>query len=64
MQIHEVQLLDRKLQVKSADGYVTDDGQIVPPHNLYRYVDENGKGGCWYASPENAEKSWQRRVAS
>ena len=51
------------LQTKVSPGWTMDDGRVVPPHTLYRYVDENGKGGCWYAKIENARRSWDRARA-
>lgn len=51
------------LQTKESAGWVTDDGRIIPPHTLYRFVDESGKGGCWYTKIENAERSWERSHA-
>ena len=51
----------KTLQTKTAPGYVTDDGQTIPVHALYRFVDEHGKGGCWYSTIEKAEQSWARR---
>jgi hypothetical protein len=48
------------LQTKQSAGWRNDDGSLVAPHTLYRYVDENGRGGCWYAKIENARRSWFR----
>jgi hypothetical protein len=52
------------LKVKRAPGYTTDDGTVVPEHDLYRFVDDAGKGGCWYSKVENAQKSWDRAHAA
>jgi hypothetical protein len=48
------------LQTKESKGWTNEDGNTVAPHTLYRYVDSNGKGGCWYAKIENARRSWDR----
>jgi hypothetical protein len=53
----------KTLQTKTAPGYTTDEGVAIPEHTLYRFVDENGKGGCWYSKIESAEKSWARSHA-
>jgi hypothetical protein len=53
-----------QIQEKQSAGWRNADGTVVPPHTLYRYVDESGKGGCWYASIENARRSWDRRKAA
>lgn len=50
----------KQLQTKESAGWVNDDGTVIAPHTLYRFVDENGRGGCWYAKIENAERSWKR----
>jgi hypothetical protein len=52
--------MTKTLLIKEAPGYVTDDGQQIPIHTLYRFVDENGKGGCWYSKIEQAGRSWDR----
>lgn len=51
----------KNLEVFQAAGYTTEAGQQIPPHALYRYVDQDGKGGPRYATLEMAEKSWQRK---
>lgn len=55
--------MTKTLNTKQAQGYTTDDGQTIPGHTLYRFVDENGEGGCWYSSLERAETSWTRWIA-
>jgi hypothetical protein len=54
--------MPRTLQTKVAKSYTLEDGRLIPPHTLYRFVDRNGNGGCWYAKLENALKSWERRT--
>lgn len=48
------------LQTKTGMSYRTDEGVFIPEHTLYRYVDENGKGFCWYANINKAADSWNR----
>jgi uncharacterized protein YqjF (DUF2071 family) len=56
--------MTKTLEVKQGSEWTNDLGQTFPAAPLYRYVDENGKGGCWYSTIEHAERSWQRRVSS
>ena len=56
--------MTKTLNTKTAPAYTTDEGVSIPPHTLYRYTDEDGKGGCWYSKLEQAETSWQRWIAS
>lgn len=32
----------------------------TPAYTVYRFVDADGKGGCWYSTIEKAELSWSR----
>lgn len=54
--------MTKTLQTKQIPAGIPDysgDGKPSQAHTLYRYVDEDGKGGCWYRDLEHAEKSWQ-----
>jgi hypothetical protein len=56
--------MERTLQIKQVAGGIDHYGDgtgVAAPYELYRFVDENGNGGCWYAKIENAERSWERR---
>ncbi len=58
----------KTLQTKTVGPY-TAEGMIAgpadtistPAYDVFRFVDENGKGGCWYSTLEKAETSWNRR---
>jgi hypothetical protein len=54
----------KTLQTKQTSGGVDYYGPgtgYVAPETLYRYVDQSGRGGCWYSTIERAERSWQLR---
>jgi hypothetical protein len=54
----------KTLQTKQGTEWTNDAGQTFPAQTLYRFVDENGKGGCWYGTLERAEMSWTRWLQS
>ena len=54
------------LRTKIGQAYVTDGGQEVPEHQLYRYDCACGErdhcGAAWYADQDRAEMVWKRRT--
>ena len=49
------------LRERTGSAYVTDEGQEVPAHALYRYECSCGwKGLCWYAGQERARAHFDR----
>ena len=61
----------RTLQSKTVGPYTvagmiaTSPQEIATPaYTVYRFVDADGKGGCWYESMDKAELSWARRVGT
>lgn len=54
--------MTKTLNTKQGSEWTNDEGQTFPAQTLYRFEDENGEGGCWYASLEAAGKSWERWV--
>lgn len=54
----------KTLQTKTGSAYITEDGQVIDEHELIRFVDGNGHGGCFYTTLERAETSWKRWIDS
>lgn len=53
--------MTKTLQTKHIPAGIPDysgDGHPSEAHTLYRFVDADGKGGCWYRDLDRAEKSW------
>ena len=55
--------MTKTLNTKQGSEWTNDEGQTFPAAPLYRFEDENGEGGCWYSTIEQAEVSWGRWVA-
>jgi hypothetical protein len=53
------QMASKTLKTKQGSEWTNDLGETFPAAPLFRFEDENGRGGCWYSTVEKAEASWK-----